>query len=148
MKTAVPKADQIQHDWYLVDAKDHVVGRLASQIASILRGKNKPYFSPHLDTGDYVVVINAEKVKLSGSKELQKTYSRFSGYPGGLKKIPYKNMMQKNPEDILIHAVKGMLPKNRLGRQIIQKLKVYAGEEHPHKAQQPTELKFKTQEDE
>lgn len=147
MKTAIPKADEIQHDWYLVDAKNHIVGRLASQIASILRGKNKPYFSPHLDTGDYVVVINAEKVNLSGGKELQKTYSRFSGYPGGLKKVPYKNMMQQKPEDILIHAVKGMLPKNRLGRQLIQKLKVYAGEEHPHQAQQPTELKFKTQED-
>ena len=137
MKTETPKADMIKQEWYLVDAKDMVLGRLATQIATILRGKNKPYFSPHLDTGDYVVVINADKVRLTGNKELQKTYKRYSGYPDGQTVIPFKRMMQEHPERIIEHAVKGMLPKNILGRQIFTKLKVYAGTEHPHKAQTP-----------
>ncbi len=140
MKTDTPKADQIRHDWYLVDAEDLVLGRLATRIATILRGKNKPYFTPHLDTGDYVVVINAEKVRLTGNKELQKTYQRYSGYPSGRKEIPFKRMLQEKPEEIITHAVRGMLPKNSLGRQIITKLKVYAGNQHPHTAQKPKPL--------
>ena len=140
MKTVTPKADQIRHDWYLVDAEDLVLGRLATRIATILRGKNKPYFTPHLDTGDYVVVINAEKVKLTGNKELQKTYQRYSGYPSGRKVIPFKRMLQEKPEEVITHAVRGMLPKNSLGRQIITKLKVYAGNQHPHIAQKPKPL--------
>lgn len=142
MKTAAPKADQIQQNWYLVDATDMVLGRLATQVASILRGKNKPYFSPHLDTGDYIVVINAEKIRLTGTKESSKFYQRYSGYPSGRTEIPYKKMLQENPEEIIIHAVKGMLPKNILGRQIIQKLKVYSGNEHPHSGQKPQLLSF------
>jgi large subunit ribosomal protein L13 len=142
MKTLIPKADQIQHDWYEVDATDQVLGRLASQIASLIRGKNKVYYSPNLDTGDYVVVINAEKVRLTGNKELQKTYQRFSGYPDGLKTISYKRMLAEKPEEIIRHAVKGMLPKNILGRQMLQKLKIYAGENHPHQAQKPEKLSF------
>ncbi len=140
MKTVTPKADQIRHDWYLVDAEDLVLGRLATRIAIILRGKNKPYFTPHLDTGDYVVVINAEKVRLTGNKELQKTYQRYSGYPSGRKVIPFKRMLQEKPEEVITHAVRGMLPKNSLGRQIITKLKVYAGNQHPHIAQKPKPL--------
>jgi large subunit ribosomal protein L13 len=144
MKTVAPKADQIQQDWYLVDATDMVLGRLATQIASILRGKNKPYFSPHLDTGDYIVVINAEKIRLTGNKENSKIYQRYSGYPGGRTEIPFKKMLEKKPEEIIMHAVKGMLPKNILGRQIIQKLKVYAGTEHPHSGQKPQILSLTT----
>ena len=140
MKTDTPKADQIRHDWYLVDAEDLVLGRLATRIAIILRGKNKPYFTPHLDTGDYVVVINAEKVRLTGNKELQKTYQRYSGYPSGRREIPFKRMLQEKPEEVITHAVRGMLPKNSLGRQIITKLKVYAGNQHPHTAQKPKPL--------
>jgi large subunit ribosomal protein L13 len=140
MRTLTPKLDQIQHDWYVIDAADQVLGRISTKIATILRGKHKPYFTPHLDTGDFVVVINAEKVKLTGNKELQKIYSRYSGYPSGLKNIPYKRMLEEKPEHIIKHAVKGMLPKNALGRQIIQKLKIYAGGEHPHQAQNPKPL--------
>lgn len=140
MKTDTPKAGQIRHDWYLVDAEDLVLGRLATQIATILRGKNKPYFTPHLDTGDYVVVINAEKVRLTGNKELQKTYQRYSGYPSGRREISFKRMLQEKPEEVITHAVRGMLPKNSLGRQIITKLKVYAGNKHPHTAQNPKPL--------
>ena len=140
MRTETPKADQIKHDWYLVDATDQVLGRLATKVASIIRGKNKPYFSPHLDTGDYVVIINAEKVKLTGTKELNKIYKRYSGYPGGLREIPYLAMQEKSPETIIEHAVKGMLPKNILGRSLMNKLKVYSGNEHPHTAQKPQPL--------
>lgn len=143
MKTVAPKADQIQRSWYLVDATDMVLGRLSTQVASILRGKNKPYFSPHLDTGDYVVVINADKIKLTGNKENKKMYDRYSGYPGGRTEISYKRMKAEKPEEIIIHAVKGMLPKNVLGRQIIQKLKVYAGANHPHAGQKPQDLVLK-----
>ncbi|MCK4956337.1 MAG: 50S ribosomal protein L13 [Candidatus Cloacimonetes bacterium] len=140
MKTMMPKADQIVQEWFVVDAEDVALGRLASQIATILRGKHKPYFAPHLDTGDFVIVINAEKVRLTGNKELQKTYQRYSGYPGGLKVISYKRMLQEKPEEIITHAVKGMIPKNALGRKLINKLKVYAGPEHPHVAQSPKAL--------
>lgn len=140
MKTVTPKADQITQEWFVVDATDKVVGRIATEIARILRGKHKPYFTPHLDTGDYVVVINAEKVRLTGNKELSKSYQRYSGYPGGLTEISFARMQQEKPEEIIIHAVKGMLPKNALGRQIMQKLKVYAGSEHPHMAQKPQTL--------
>ncbi|MCF7911163.1 MAG: 50S ribosomal protein L13 [Candidatus Cloacimonetes bacterium] len=140
MKTLIPKADQIQQNWYVVDATDQVLGRLATQVATLIRGKNKPYFSPHLDTGDFVIVINAEKVRLTGNKELQKTYQRYSGYPDGLKTISYKRMLAEKPEEIITHAVKGMLPKNILGRQLLQKLKVYAGDTHPHQAQKPEKI--------
>ncbi len=140
MKTLTPKPDMINQEWYLVDATDKVLGRLATKIASILRGKNKPYFSPHLDTGDYVVVINAEKVRLTGNKELQKTYQRYSGYPDGLKTTSYKRMLETKPEQIIIHAVKGMLPKNALGRKLIKKLKVVAGSKHPYESQKPKTL--------
>lgn len=142
MKTLIPKADQIQHNWYEVDATDLPLGRIATRIATLLRGKNKPYYSPNLDTGDYVVVINAEKVRLTGNKELQKTYQRFSGYPDGLKTISFKRMLAEKPEEIIRHAVKGMLPKNILGRQMLHKLKVYAGETHPHQAQKPEKISF------
>ena len=147
MKTMTPKSDQIQQDWYLVDASDQVLGRLASKIATIIRGKNKPYFSPHLDTGDFVVVVNAEKIKLTRNKELQKTYTRYSGYPGGLKEIPFERMKKERPEEIIKHAVKGMLPKNALGRKLIGKLKIYTGSEHPHEAQQPVTISLSGKEE-
>jgi len=137
MKTATPKAEQIKQDWYLIDASDQVLGRLATKVAILLRGKNKPYFSPHLDTGDFVVIINAEKIRLTGNKEILKTYKRYSGYPSGLSEIPYKRMLLEQPENIIQHAVKGMLPKNILGRKLIRKLKIYKGIEHPHSAQNP-----------
>ena len=146
MKTVMPKADQIEHNWYVVDATDQVLGRLATRIASIIRGKHKPMFSPHLDTGDNVIVINAEKVRLTGNKELQKTYQRYSGYPDGLTEISFKRMLAEKPEEIIRHAVKGMLPKNILGRQLLQKLKIYTGNEHPHKAQKPEQLAFDQEE--
>jgi large subunit ribosomal protein L13 len=140
MKTVMPKADQIVQDWFVVDAEDVVLGRLSTKVATILRGKHKPYFAPHMDTGDYVIVVNAEKVRLTGNKELQKTYQRYSGYPGGLTEISFKRMLQEKPEEIITHAVKGMLPKNALGRKLITKLKVYAGPDHPHVAQNPQAL--------
>ena len=142
MKTLIPKAAQIQHNWYVVDATDQVLGRISTRIASVIRGKNKTCFSPHLDTGDFVIVINAEKVRLTGNKELQKTYQRYSGYQSGLKTISYKRMMAEKPDEIIRHAVKGMLPKNILGRQLLQKLKIYAGDQHPHQAQKPETLSF------
>ncbi len=137
MKTLTPKQEQIRQDWLLIDAEDQPLGRLSTRVASLLRGKHKPYFAPHLDTGDYVIVINADKVKLTGTKELNKTYKTYSGYPGGYKEIPFARLKAKKPEEIIIKAVKGMLPKNPLGRQLIQKLKVYTGTEHPHEAQKP-----------
>ncbi len=140
MKTLTKRGKDITHDWYVIDAKDQVLGRISTKIAAILRGKHNPQFSPNLDLGDYVVVINAEQVKLTRNKELQKTYDRYSGYPGGLKQISYKRMMSEHPEKIIENAVKGMLPKNALGRQMLKKLKVYCGEEHPHIAQAPKTL--------
>lgn len=137
MKTYSQKASEVQRDWHVVDATGQTLGRLATQIATLLRGKHKPTFSPNIDGGDFVVVVNAEKVRLTGRKEDQKMYYRHSGYPGGFKAIPYRRMMNTHPDRILRFAVKGMLPKTRLGRQQILKLKIYAGSAHPHAAQQP-----------
>ncbi len=137
MKTYVAKPEDFNRDWYLVDASDQVLGRLASQIAQRLRGKHKPVYTPHLDTGDFVVVINAEKVRLTGRKLDQKTYWRHSGYPGGIKGVSARRLLESKPEELIRQAVRGMLPKNRLGRKLLKKLKVYAGAEHPHQAQQP-----------
>ncbi|MCI5839003.1 MAG: 50S ribosomal protein L13 [Peptoniphilaceae bacterium] len=139
-KSFVAKPSNIERKWYLIDANGLVLGRLATQVASILRGKHKPTFTPHIDTGDYVVIINADKVVLTGDKENQKEYQRYSGYAGGQKIIKYKDMQKKFPERIVYHAVAGMLPKNRLGRQMLKKLKVYAGSEHKHEAQNPEVL--------
>jgi large subunit ribosomal protein L13 len=137
MKTYSQKASEIQRDWYVVDASGQVLGRLATQIATLLRGKHKPTFTPHLDGGDFVVVTNAEKIRVTGRKAEQKVYYRHTGYPGGLKMTSYKMMREKHPDRILRQAVKGMLPKNRLGRRLMTKLKIYAGPHHPHAAQQP-----------
>jgi large subunit ribosomal protein L13 len=142
MKTLTPRPSDITQDWYEIDASEQTLGRLCTKVASILRGKNKTFFSPNLDCGDYVVIINAEKVILTGSKELQKIYQRYSGYPDGLKKIPYKRMMTEHPTQIIFKAVKGMLPKNSLGRQMISKLKVYADDKHPHNPQKPVKLEI------
>jgi large subunit ribosomal protein L13 len=131
-----------QREWYVVDAQDYVLGRLASNIASILRGKNKPAFAPHQDIGDFVIVINAEKIKLTGKKAEQKTYFRHSGYPGGAKTTTFREMIEKHPERVIENAVRLMLPKNTLGRGMLKKLKVYAGENHPHQAQNPKSIKF------
>jgi large subunit ribosomal protein L13 len=136
MKTYVAKEQEVKKNWYLVDAEDKVLGRLATQIAMRLRGKHKPIFTPHADTGDFIVVINAEKVALTGKKWNNKIYYRHSGYIGGLKQISAKKLLEKKPEDVLRFAVKGMLPKNSLGRRQLKKLKIYAGTEHPHQAQQ------------
>ncbi len=137
MKTYSQKASEIQRDWYVVDASGQVLGRLATQIATLLRGKHKPTYTPHLDGGDFVVVTNAEKIRVTGSKADQKVYYRHTGYPGGLKVTSYKMMREKHPDRILRQAVKGMLPKNRLGRRLMTKLKIYTGPHHPHAAQQP-----------
>ena len=142
MSTYMAKPNEVEQQWYLVDAADQTLGRLATKVAEILRGKHKPIFTPHVDTGDFVIVINAEKIKLTGNKWDQKKYYRHSGYPGGLKEMTYKQLLQKKPELIIEKAVKGMIPHNKLGRQIIKKLKVYAGPDHPHQAQQPKELEL------
>jgi large subunit ribosomal protein L13 len=143
MKTVTPSPGDITHAWYVVDAEGLPLGRMSSQIAAILRGKNKPYYVPNIDTGDYVVVINAEKVKITGTKMLSKIYEEYSGYPGGLKQIPIAKVMEMHPERIVMHAIKGMLPKNTLGKEMLKKLKVYAGNEHPHEAQKPETLILK-----
>ncbi len=140
MKTYSVKAGEIERRWFVVDAEGKILGRLATEVARVLRGKHKPIFTPHLDTGDHVVVINAAKVELSGRKADQKTYFRHSGYMGGEKHIPYRRMFEKHPERVIELAVKGMLPKGALGRQMRSKLKVYAGADHPHQAQQPEPL--------
>ncbi len=142
MKTYMAKKEEIEKKWYIVDASDKIVGRLATKIATILRGKHKPSFTPHVDTGDFVIVVNAEKVKFTGNKLDQKKYYKHTGYMGGIKETTAKDMLQKKPEEIIRHAVKGMLPKNRLGRKLLKKLKIYRGEEHPHQAQQPEKLEF------
>ena len=139
-KTYVPK--EIEPRWVLVDAQGKTLGRLASEIAKILRGKHRPDYTPNMLTGDYVVVINAEKVHLTGNKLQQKTYTRYSGYPGGLKRIPAATMLERHPERIIEHAVKGMLPKGPLGRRMFKRLKVYAGEQHPHAAQKPEPIEL------
>ena len=142
MKTLTPKPGDIERTWYVVDATDQPLGRLSSKIASILCGKHKPYYARNIDTGDYVIVINAEKVRVTGLKSIQKVYHSFSGYPSGLKDIPYSRMLEKNPTKIIEHAVRGMMPKTILGDAMFKKLKVYAGNEHPHSAQKPVELKL------
>lgn len=137
MRSYVPKPDEISRDWLVVDASQYVLGRLASETARLLRGKHKPEFTPHLDTRDFVVVVNAEKVRITGRKEEQKKYFRHSGKPGSLKVETLRERLEKNPERVIRAAVWGMLPKNRLGRQLLRKLKVYSGPEHPHQSQQP-----------
>ena len=138
MRTYSPKPGEVERQWYVIDAEDVVLGKLASQVAQLLRGKHKPVFAPHADTGDFVVVINAGKVALSGNKREQKLAYRHSGYPGGLSATKYTDLLEKNPRRAIEKAVWGMLPKNRIARQQLKKLKVYAGPEHPHQAQQPT----------
>lgn len=137
MKSFIAKPNEIERKWYVIDADGKTLGRLSTEIASILRGKHKPIFTPHVDTGDYVIVINAEKVVLTGKKLEQKAYRYHTGYPGGLKEVPYSTLIEKNPEKIINLAVKGMLPKNSLGRSMFKKLKVYKGSEHKHEAQKP-----------
>ncbi len=140
MKTFSAKAHEVVHDWYLVDATDKVLGRLASEIAHRLRGKHKPEFTPHVDTGDFIVVVNAEKIRVTGNKALDKRYYRHSGYPGGITETNFGDMQSKFPGRALEIAVKGMLPKGPLGYAMIKKLKVYSGDSHPHSAQQPKPL--------
>lgn len=140
MKSYVAKPLEIERKWYVIDATDKTLGRLATEIASRLRGKHKPIYTPHVDCGDYIIVVNAEKVKLTGNKASQKVYRHHTGYMGGLRERSYKEMLEKHPERIVEKAVKGMLPKNSLGRQMYTKLKVYAGPEHGHQAQKPEVL--------
>ncbi len=142
MKTYIPKEAEIEKKWYLVDAEGKTLGRLASKIAQILSGKNKPIYTPHMDVGDFVVVINAQKVKVTGGKEEKKMYYHHSGYPGGIKGIVYEKLLKKKPEMIIREAVKGMLPKSKLGRKMFKKLKVYAGGKHPHQAQEPEKIEL------
>ncbi len=137
------KSETVDRKWYVVDAANISLGRVASQVAAVLRGKNKPIYTPHVDTGDYVIVINTDKMVLTGNKATQKMYYRHSGFPGGLKETSYKELMEKKSDFALEKAVKGMLPKNSLGKKMFMKLKVYKGAEHPHQAQQPVELKIK-----
>lgn len=143
MSTYVAKPSEIERKWFVVDAEGMVLGRLATEIATILRGKHKPEYTPFIDTGDFVIVVNADKVVLTGNKENQKVYRHHTGYPGGLKEVSYKRMLDKHPERILEAAVRGMLPKNSLGRQMYRKLKVYAGPNHQHQAQKPEVLELK-----
>ena len=142
MKTYTARAEDLEREWFLVNAEGKTLGRLASEIAQVLRGKHKPIYTPHLDCGDYVIVVNAEKVRVTGRKLDQKMYYRHTGYPGGIKSISLRNQLQKHPERVLQAAVRGMLPKNRLGRKMLKKLKVYAGDSHPHQAQQPKSLEL------
>ena len=143
-KTYLPSQDTLDQKWYVIDATNQRLGRLASEIAMILRGKNKPTYTPHMDTGDFVIVINAEKVAVTGKKRTQKIYWRTSGRPGGMKTETFAKLQARLPERIIEHAVKGMLPKNSLGRQLFTKLKVYAGDSHPHQAQKPQPLTVQT----
>lgn len=143
-KTPLPSLSTLEPKWFLVDAADQRLGRLATQIAVILRGKNKPYFTPFMDTGDFVIVVNAEKISVTGKKRFQKVYRRHSGRPGGMKTETFAKLQQRMPERIVEQAVKGMLPKNTLGRQLFTKLKVYAGPDHPHQAQKPETLDIQT----
>ncbi len=140
MKTLNPKADSVESKWYLVDAEDQILGRMCARVATILRGKHRPEFSPHWDLGDHVVVINADKVRVTGNKSRQKVYFRHTGYPGGGRFTTYQRMLAEKPERVITRAVWGMLPKNRLGRKLIKKLKVYPGTDHPHQAQKPEQL--------
>lgn len=142
MKTYMAKKGQTEQKWHLIDAEGQVLGRMASRIADILRGKDKAVFTPHVDTGDFVVVVNAEKVKLTGKKEEQKIYTRYTGYPGGLRVEPLKRMRARTPERVIEYAVAGMIPKSRLGRVVLKKLKIYTGPLHPHAAQNPVAVKI------
>ena len=142
METTSIRADEISREWFIVDAEGQTLGRLASEIAQIIRGKKKPFFTPHMDMGDFVVVVNAEKIKVTGNKEKDKTYFRHSGYPGGVTQISLREVRQDFPERIITNAVKGMLPQNRLGRQLLTHLKVYSGADHPHAAQSPKTITF------
>ena len=142
MKTYMAKKGEVERKWYVIDASDKIVGRLATKIATILRGKHKPVYTPHVDTGDFVIVVNAEKIKFTGTKLEKKIYYKHTGYIGGLKETTAKKMLEKKPEEIIRLAVKGMLPKGRLGRKLLKKLKVYRGSEHPHQAQQPEKLEI------
>ena len=140
-RTWSPRPKDIDRQWFVVDAEGKTLGRLATVIASTLRGKTKPTYAPHMDMGDYVIVLNAEKIAVTGNKEREKLYSRHSGYPGGLTQVPLRDMRARHPERIIKYAVKGMLPKNALGEEQLRKLKVYAGSEHPHESHKPTDLK-------
>ena len=144
MKTYSPKPEHIERRWYVVDASDQVLGRIASEVAALLRGKHKPIFAPHMDTGDHVIVVNADKVVLTAGKVEKKIAYRHSGYPGGLKERSLGDMLERKPEEVIRLAVKGMLPRNRLARQQLRKLKIYAGPEHPHTAQKPEPLEINT----
>lgn len=141
-KTFTPKPADIQREWFVVDATDQTLGRLASDVAHILRGKHKPTYAPHVDGGDFIVIVNAEKVAVTGNKALQKVYFRHSGYPGGLRELSFEQMREKYPDRIIYGAVRGMLPKSKLGRKMISKLKVYAGPDHPHGPQKPQPLEI------
>ena len=141
-KTSLPQIDSLERQWYLVDAENKTLGRLATEVAAVLRGKNNPNFTPHLDTGDFVVVVNAEKIRVSGNKPSQKLYRRHSGRPGGMKTETFAALQDRIPERIVEKAIKGMLPHNALGRQMFRKLKVYKGSEHPHSAQKPQPLQL------
>jgi large subunit ribosomal protein L13 len=142
VKTISAREEDVQRDWHVVDAQGQTLGRLATQVATLLRGKHKPYYTPHVDCGDYVIVVNAEKIHVTGNKMSQKIYYRHSGYPGGLKQVTLRDQLQKFPGRVVEQAVRGMLPKNRLGRRMFKKLKVYAGPDHPHQAQQPKSVQL------
>ena len=142
VKTYSIKADEIHKDWFVADAENKALGRLASKVAQTLKGKHKPTYTPHMDMGDFVVVVNAEKIRVSGNKEMQKTYFSHSGYPGGTKEVDLYTMRRRHPERVIQNAVKGMLPHNRLGRQMMRNLKIYSGPDHPHSSQQPKVMEF------
>ena len=142
MKTYYAKPQEVEREWVLIDAEDQVLGRVATKAATILKGKHKPQYTPHVDTGDFVVVVNADKIRVTGAKTTDKVYSRHTGYPGGLKQETFEEAMAKHPERVIEHAVKGMLPKNTLGRAMGKKLKVYVGAEHPHMAQKPRKIEL------
>lgn len=142
MKTYTPRVSEIERKWFVIDVKNKILGRSATRVAALLMGKGKPYFTPHLDVGDYVIVTNANKVILSGKKQNTKTYYRYSGYPGGLKSVTFSKHLKEKPEELFTHAVWGMLPKNKLGRTMLSKLFVYRGDKHPHQAQKPEPLKL------
>ena len=140
MKTVVPKLNDVDQKWYVLDGKNEILGRLASQTATLLRGKHKPEFTPHLDFGDHVIIVNASQIKVTGNKMSKKVYTKYTGYPGGLRTVVLEKLFKERPERVINKAVKGMLPKNKLGRKMIGKLHVYAGPEHPHQAQKPEDL--------
>jgi large subunit ribosomal protein L13 len=144
MRTHVTKGSEITRAWHVVDADGQVLGRLAAEVAKLLRGKHKPDYSPHLDTGDHVVIVNAEKIVLTGKKPDQKFRYRYSGYPSGMKAMPYREFMATQPTEVIRKAVRGMLPKNRLGRQMLRKVRIYAGPDHPHESQGPSDFELKT----